>query len=121
MQFFSFRIKVDSIPNVITPNGDFKNEFFIVDKNESDEVSLLIVNRWGKQVYQSNNDNKNNWNGDELATGIYFYTISGRCVNTVKDQFHLFVELLLLTFLTLSGFSFKKLSHDLLLDFVAPF
>ena len=45
MQFFSFRIKVDSIPNVITPNGDFKNEFFIVDKNESDEVSLLIVNR----------------------------------------------------------------------------
>lgn len=81
-------LKLDSIPNVITPNGDFKNEFFIVDKDESDEVLLLIVNRWGKQVYQSNNY-KNNWNGDELATGVYFYTISGRCVNTIKGSISL--------------------------------
>ena len=41
MQFFSFRIKVDSIPNVITPNGDFKNEFFIVDKNENKKIGWL--------------------------------------------------------------------------------
>jgi len=86
---FSKRIfELDSIPNVITPNGDNKNEFFIVDKNETEGLSLLILNRWGKQVYQSSNY-KNNWNGDDLTTGVYFYTISGRCVRTVKGSISL--------------------------------
>ena len=61
------------IPNVITPNGDGYNDFFkILNKEPSTEI--VIVNRWGVQVYESK-DYKNTWQGEGLADGVYFYTI----------------------------------------------
>lgn len=63
------------IPNLITPNGDGKNDaFFIQTQKIIDKVS--IYNRWGEQVFQSLNY-QNNWPEENVVEdGVYFYTIS---------------------------------------------
>ena len=60
------------VPNVFTPNDDGINDFFEV-RSEVD-VQLAIYNRWGKQLYASDNY-QNDWRGEGLAAGIYFYEL----------------------------------------------
>lgn len=68
------------IPNIITPNGDGKNDFFIIKDIENfDPVHLVIFNRWGNRVYESNNYT-NQWdgrdtNGKELMNDTYYYYV----------------------------------------------
>lgn len=62
----------DIIPNVITPNGDQLNDRFVVDL--PDRWSISIFNRYGETLYESA-DYKNDWNGSEVASGIYFYKV----------------------------------------------
>ncbi|TJZ63521.1 T9SS type B sorting domain-containing protein [Sphingobacterium olei] len=60
------------IPNVITPNGDGKNDqFVIVGREGYDRIELIIVNRWGNEVYR-NDDYKDEWEGRGLNEGTYF-------------------------------------------------
>ncbi len=66
------------IPNVITPNGDGLNDKFVVEKIHFGWWSLEVVNRWGKQVYQSF-DYRNTWTGDNLSSGVYYYELQHRC------------------------------------------
>ncbi|MDN5200039.1 gliding motility-associated C-terminal domain-containing protein [Fulvivirgaceae bacterium BMA10] len=63
------------VPNVFTPNQDEYNEYFIIKGIRHQRWHLSIYNRWGKKVYKNNNY-KNDWNGDSLETGIYFYYLS---------------------------------------------
>lgn len=60
------------IPNVITPNGDQVNDFFIIDKLDLSQWILNIYNRNGLKVYQSSNY-QNDWNGGDNPPGVYFY------------------------------------------------
>jgi gliding motility-associated-like protein len=64
------------IPNVITPeNGDGKNDvFFIKNLDSNPNSQLTIFNRWGNEVY-SNADYQNDWNGDDLPHGTYYYVL----------------------------------------------
>ena len=63
------------IPNVITPNGDGKNDvFYIPGLSKYPGSQLYIYNRWGNQVYQSK-DYDNQWNGNGLNEGTYFYIL----------------------------------------------
>ena len=68
------------IPNVITPNGDNKNDYFyITNLDKYPNTELMIFDRWGKKVYESNNY-QNNWeglssNGDKLSDGVYYYIL----------------------------------------------
>lgn len=63
------------IPNIITPNGDGKNDVFRIKGIELyDRVALTIVNRWGNEVYKSNTYN-NDWGGLGLSEGTYFYVL----------------------------------------------
>ncbi|MEP2668704.1 MAG: gliding motility-associated C-terminal domain-containing protein [Cyclobacteriaceae bacterium] len=65
------------IPNVITPNGDGKNDFFTLDPSWQNSY-LLIFNRWGKEVYKSNNYN-NEWDAFNSTAGTYYYFITNEC------------------------------------------
>ena len=57
------------VPNVITPNGDGKNDVFKVEGIELyKENTLSIFNRWGNEVFRSTGGYRNNWNGDGLST-----------------------------------------------------
>jgi len=63
-----------NIPNVITPNGDNKNDWFSLSDLPSGS-ELKVYNRWGKLVYENKNY-ENNWGGKGLSDGIYFYLLS---------------------------------------------
>jgi gliding motility-associated-like protein len=68
-----------NLPNVITPNGDNKNDCLIFNElpmgNCNDQFKdITIFNRWGKQVYYSKNKNQH-WCPDSIAAGYYFYVI----------------------------------------------
>ncbi|MBC9933950.1 gliding motility-associated C-terminal domain-containing protein [Chitinophaga qingshengii] len=71
------------IPNVITPNGDGKNDrFMIIGISRYPNSSLFIYNRWGNQVYQSKNY-QNEWDGHGLSEGTYYYVLK---LNTANGE-----------------------------------
>ncbi len=69
-----------SLPNVFTPNNDGVNdEFQPFPYTSVEKVKMLIFNRWGNLVYETedpdiNWDGKNKDNNTECAEGTYFYT-----------------------------------------------
>jgi gliding motility-associated-like protein len=65
---------VASAPNVITPNGDGINDFFVIPHAQlMPGNQLSIVNRWGNIVYETSSY-QNTFLGNELSEGTYFYT-----------------------------------------------
>ena len=78
------------IPNMFTPNGDTKNDFFEIKGIEDFPGSVVkIYNRWGKKIYESDNYNntENRWDGANDADGVYYYVLEinygshGDCVD----------------------------------------
>jgi len=71
----------DFLPvNVFTPNADGKNDTFAipdlpVDGCRDSFKSITIFNRWGKEVFQSQ-DRNFEWTGGKFPSGIYFYVIN---------------------------------------------
>ncbi|MBC7775101.1 MAG: HYR domain-containing protein [Phycisphaerae bacterium] len=70
------------IPNIITPNGDPINEYFVIpciDSRLFDENSLAVYNQWGSLVFEATpylndwNGTLNNEPGKNLPDGVYFY------------------------------------------------
>ena len=76
---------VVDIPNIITPNDDPLNQHFIISSEESVPNRLVLYNRWGTEVY-STNDYKNNWDGRGLPSGVYFYQLSGNCIGEKRGS-----------------------------------
>lgn len=63
------------IPNAVSPNGDGKNDrFLIVGLDKYPGSSLNVYNRWGNEVYHSDNY-ANDWDGHELGDGTYYYIL----------------------------------------------
>ncbi|QHS60205.1 T9SS type B sorting domain-containing protein [Chitinophaga agri] len=72
------------IPNVVTANGDGKNDYFFIRGIEQYPGSELeIYNRWGSQVYRTVNYS-NNWSGAGLSGGIYYYVLKINMARAVK-------------------------------------
>jgi gliding motility-associated-like protein len=70
------------LPNVITPNGDGKNDLWILNpKINLIGSHLVIFNRWGEVVYETYNYN-NDWGGTYKSTGTkvpdgtYYYVLT---------------------------------------------
>ncbi len=77
-----------AMPNVFTPNGDGKNDFFEMCNDEHCDASyvlppdncegiflnLEVYNRWGKLLYDSTL-REFKWDGGDLTTGVYFYKL----------------------------------------------
>lgn len=70
------------IPNVITPDGDGRNDAFRIQGLDAyPESKMLIFNRWGNEVWHSNGARyQHNWTGEGLNEGTYYYLL------TVKDS-----------------------------------
>ncbi len=69
------------LPNIITPDGDGKNDIWRLNyKINLDGSNLVIFNRWGETVYEANNYT-NDWDGTYKATGkklpddTYYYVL----------------------------------------------
>ncbi len=71
---------VYSLPNVFTPNGDGKNDYFKPFPYRSVEsLEFTVFNRWGSIVFQSTDpdilwDGTNKDTGKPVTDGTYFYT-----------------------------------------------
>jgi gliding motility-associated-like protein len=68
------------LPNVFTPNNDGVNDFWKISYTGFDELEVMIFDRWGRLVYQSNSIEPG-WNGKDttgaIATeGQYTYRIT---------------------------------------------
>jgi gliding motility-associated-like protein len=67
--------EVDEV-NVFTPNGDGKNENLVFKSLEYFPNSKLVIfNRWGEKVYENDNY-KNDWNGENMHSGTYYYNLT---------------------------------------------
>jgi gliding motility-associated-like protein len=62
------------LPNLITPNKDGKNENFEIQGIKMQTGTLKVYNRDGLRVYYNEHYN-NDWSGEELANGIYYYVL----------------------------------------------
>ena len=76
------------IPNIFTPNNDGVNDQFEVPcVSEQNPAYLVVYNRWGDEVYQSDNYT-NQWDGTHvgvaLPDGTYFYVL--QLINGTKTQ-----------------------------------
>ena len=67
------------LANVITPNGDGKNDYFVVPVVNS---RLEVFNRWGRSIFKVN-DYKNEW-GKGVSNGTYYYTVDTPSGNHCK-------------------------------------
>lgn len=70
------------VPNVFSPNGDGYNDRFVIDGITYTSNTVRIFNRWGQLVYEASNY-QNQWDGDELPDGTYFYEV---ILSNKKDE-----------------------------------
>jgi len=63
-----------NIPNVITPNGDGKNDAWVIGGLYGTKHSVTVFNRWGQVVFESTNYT-NNWHAVGIPDGTYFYEV----------------------------------------------
>ena len=77
------------LPNTFTPNNDNLNDVFAVYDNELIDYQIWIFNRWGEQIFYSN-DSKLGWDGKfESAVsqdGVYAWRIVYKCVDEFKEK-----------------------------------
>jgi hypothetical protein len=72
-----FELKV---PNVITPDEFPENNAFVILYGakklslSSLTSSVVIYNRWGGKVYESN-DYQDDWSGENVDAGVYYYDL----------------------------------------------
>jgi hypothetical protein len=77
-------------PNIVTPNGDGKNDYFAMvkfvppgeyvnilppDNCLGSFVNIRIYDRWGNQVYESS-DRNFQWYARGMGSGVYFYYLN---------------------------------------------
>jgi gliding motility-associated-like protein len=86
------------IPEAFSPNRDGVNDKFVILKPFGTTLELEIYNRWGNVVYYNANYNNewdgrgtNNFIGQDLMDGGYYYTLKTKSVNGNSQIFKGFV------------------------------
>ena len=79
-----YRLYIDDqvnvfVPDAFTPNGDGLNDSFKVICNSVIDFDLKVFNRWGEQIFHSDDINKG-WDGkfmgEKVEEGVYFWQLS---------------------------------------------
>lgn len=66
------------IPNIFTPNNDGENDIFRVYGSDIFEFTMMIFDRWGGKIYESNDLNEGwdgTFKGQPVSSGIYIAII----------------------------------------------
>jgi PKD repeat protein len=84
------------VPNVFTPDGSpGLNDYFeigfgtdiIAPADVGIKVQLVVVDRWGKNVFESQ-DYKNDWNAPGVVGGVYYIHLKVGDLATCKSWLH---------------------------------
>ncbi len=87
------------VPNVFSPNGDGKNDFFNLIADGYFNYHLVIFNRWGMKIFESFDTNYR-WNGrvkntgGECPDGTYYYLFSANNIGGKAIQDHGYITLI---------------------------
>jgi gliding motility-associated-like protein len=76
-------------PNIITPNGDAKNDTFKVTLPTVSEYKMRIFNRWGTLVWENSNAAEG-WTGSN--DGVYYYHVQFKDCTGNKQNYKGWVE-----------------------------
>ncbi len=86
------------IPEAFSPNRDGVNDRFVILKPFGTTLELEVFNRWGNVVYYNANYNNdwdgrgtNNFIGQDLMDGGYYYTLKTKSANGNRQIFKGFV------------------------------
>jgi gliding motility-associated-like protein len=85
------------IPNAFTPNGDGINDFFFASKLNVIEFEIIIFNRWGQVMFQSNDPAfrwDGNYDGAPAQCDDYGFGVTGIGYNGTRFSFSGTVTLL---------------------------
>ncbi len=89
----SVKVAELKIPYAFTPNGDGKNDQFMIQIVGNADVDfreaylgneIVIFDRWGKKVYSQINYKSGDWDGRNLPDGVYFYIL--KCQGQYEDE-----------------------------------
>jgi gliding motility-associated-like protein len=91
------------VPNIFSPNGDGINDFFQVKAQTLKEFKGVIVNRWGRSLYEWTDweNMESGWDGkidggNYAAPGVYYYIIKATGMDEkpydLTGPFHLVKE-----------------------------
>lgn len=82
------------IPNVITPNGDGKNDAFeIRGLTRFASTNLVIFNRYGDHVYESK-DYQNDWAATGLPNGTYYFVLQTTDAEGRSNEFKNWIQVI---------------------------
>ena len=80
------------IPNSFTPDNDGLNDFFAPQGVEFTDFEMSIFNRWGEEIYHTNDIDKpwngKSKNGNGIQKGVYVYKI---WVKDLNEEIHYYV------------------------------
>ena len=85
--------------NIFTPNGDGNNDIFSIKNNGFKSINLIIFNRWGQEVFQTNIsqiywDGSSDQSGKMADAGVYYYILKGEYLSGNKISKNGFVVLI---------------------------
>lgn len=77
------------IPNAFSPNEDGVNDVFTITTTELESFEMTIFNRWGEQVFNSQNYLQG-WDGKNAPNEVYVvqitYKLKGKPTETIKQN-----------------------------------
>jgi gliding motility-associated-like protein len=74
------------MPNVFTPNNDGLNEKFVpLLFYYIKSAELIIFNRWGRKIFETN-DLLNGWTGGEHPAGVYYWEVNFIGINEERGN-----------------------------------
>ncbi len=79
------------VPNLVTPNQDGKNEVFAFKGIGYSGWQLQLINRWGEQVYHSD-DYQQDWPRDKPKAGLYYYRLEKSGFKPILGWLHVLYE-----------------------------
>lgn len=62
------------LPNVLTPNGDGANEYFVLQGLTAADWRVQVFSRWGRQVFEQEKYD-NHWAAQGQPAGLYYYLL----------------------------------------------
>ncbi|MEM9050438.1 MAG: gliding motility-associated C-terminal domain-containing protein [Bacteroidota bacterium] len=79
-----------NIPNIVTPNGDGRNDLFDIQFVEFfPGATLKIFNRWGREVFSDSAYDQyeranGGWDPEDTPGGVYFYELALPTINVIE-------------------------------------